>query len=377
MSRGRESEAHAAHLTEEDLLELALDAEAGRVSLEGSATDTLRGALACATCAQALERARAEVRALRLAALDLEPSAQGAAHAVERTLGATTREDLSWRGDWRVVGRYLGDRLRSSRAVRLLAASLLVHLLTLPVIAWVLLRHAADDTGVVLTIELPSQVEPAPTPPGPPALEPRRELVRDPMPETPGPSSYAVELPARGAALQTARRELLAAGVPPVAAGTERNALPADTTTTGAVARLLDARSRRLSLGALDESVETPGARAPLCVRALWAELLLDDWAISGRADPRLAGALQTLRDEHAAATGTSGTADRELARRALARAAAQGAVFAGENLAGDSGTALSRGWFEALEGSLGERAAQDPSGTISAWISWGRRHAR
>jgi hypothetical protein len=52
-----------------------------------------------------------------------------------RCLAISTREDLSWRGDMRDISRFVRDRMRSSAALRLAAASLLLHLAALPVVA--------------------------------------------------------------------------------------------------------------------------------------------------------------------------------------------------------------------------------------------------
>lgn len=52
-----------------------------------------------------------------------------------RSLAISTREDLSWRGDVRDISRFVRDRMRSSAALRLAAASLLLHLAALPVVA--------------------------------------------------------------------------------------------------------------------------------------------------------------------------------------------------------------------------------------------------
>ncbi len=57
------------------------------------------------------------------------------ADVVARSLAVSTQEDLSWRGDARDLNRFLRDRLRSSAALRLAAASLLLHLAALPVVA--------------------------------------------------------------------------------------------------------------------------------------------------------------------------------------------------------------------------------------------------
>ena len=58
------------------------------------------------------------------------------AQLVERILSRTTREDLSWRGDLALYGRHLRSRLASSLWLRLAAASLLLHLIALPALAY-------------------------------------------------------------------------------------------------------------------------------------------------------------------------------------------------------------------------------------------------
>ena len=54
----------------------------------------------------------------------------------QEVLARTTREDLTWRGDLRLLGGYLRGRLRASAWLRVAAASLLVHLVALPVLAY-------------------------------------------------------------------------------------------------------------------------------------------------------------------------------------------------------------------------------------------------
>jgi len=53
----------------------------------------------------------------------------------EAALAASTREDLSWRGDLRVVTGYVREGIRSSAMLRLAAASLILHLAAIPVVA--------------------------------------------------------------------------------------------------------------------------------------------------------------------------------------------------------------------------------------------------
>ena len=69
-----------------------------------------------------------------------------AADLEERVLAVTTREDLGWRGDLRLVGGFLRERLSQSSLLRLAAASLLVHLIAVPaVLAYVLLRQEPPE----------------------------------------------------------------------------------------------------------------------------------------------------------------------------------------------------------------------------------------
>lgn len=109
-----------------ELLERLLnDAEqgvAGRAPLDGEARARL----------VELERFLATCRS----ALGEEGAAASTSALAERVLGRTTREDLSWRGDLRLVGTYVRDRLRGSLLLRVAAASLLVHVAALPVLAY-------------------------------------------------------------------------------------------------------------------------------------------------------------------------------------------------------------------------------------------------
>lgn len=61
----------------------------------------------------------------------------------ERALLAARSEDLSWRGDLQLLKGFVGDRLRSSMLLRLAAASLLVHIAALPVVAYFVLTEEA------------------------------------------------------------------------------------------------------------------------------------------------------------------------------------------------------------------------------------------
>lgn len=54
----------------------------------------------------------------------------------QRILASTTREDVSWRGDLGVFGGFLRHRLHASVLLRVVAASLLIHVAALPVLAY-------------------------------------------------------------------------------------------------------------------------------------------------------------------------------------------------------------------------------------------------
>ncbi len=76
---------------------------------------------------------------VRSAALEVrseEDAARTTAPLAQRILARTTREDLSWRGDLALIGRHLRGRLASSVWMKLVAASLLVHLIALPALAY-------------------------------------------------------------------------------------------------------------------------------------------------------------------------------------------------------------------------------------------------
>ena len=102
---------------EEDLLE--------RVLTQGGAESEQ-----AAQWSQAVQRMRRSLRGI-----DRGQAAQAAALS-RRILSQTTGEDLSWRGDLRLVGRYLRAGLRFSPVLRVAAASLLFHLAALPVLAY-------------------------------------------------------------------------------------------------------------------------------------------------------------------------------------------------------------------------------------------------
>lgn len=111
----------------------------------------------------------------------------------QRILSQTTGEDLSWRGDFRLVGRYMRTGLSASPVLRVAAASLLFHLVALPVLAFWVWGGQADP--LELGFETYERAHPSPPFPdqprdvaGPLPVNGVREepLVLDQIPGHPG-----------------------------------------------------------------------------------------------------------------------------------------------------------------------------------------------
>jgi len=93
-----------------------------------------------------LEAVLAQARAEAREAPDWSPLREGA--LVGRVLAETTRADLSWRGDLRLVAGFIRERLAASPALKVVAASLLVHLIALPVVGWYVLREPENRATI-------------------------------------------------------------------------------------------------------------------------------------------------------------------------------------------------------------------------------------
>ncbi len=137
-----------------------------------------RGESAAARGKRAAARGeRAAARGERAAARVEFSGARGAGaeedSLVASILARTTREDLGWRGDVGLLRTFVDARWRSSAALRLAAASMLLHLLALPVLAFLVLREEPRPSSFRTGIEVPR--EGLPLPPAP-ADEPVREL---------------------------------------------------------------------------------------------------------------------------------------------------------------------------------------------------------
>lgn len=164
MSTERESAGDPRRWSDEDLLQWVLDASLR----ERYPRETLVADAGTAARLEELESFLASCRDSLAAETETRRRPAEDAVLVARILATTTREDLSWSGDLRLVGGFLRDRLRSSRLLRFVAASLLLHLIALPVLAYYTLVVLPEKRGTILhgpggALELPwSEVEEEP-----------------------------------------------------------------------------------------------------------------------------------------------------------------------------------------------------------------------
>lgn len=116
-----------------------------------------------------IEDCRAELRSEEAAPVERLAQLQ------REVLARTTRADVSWRGDLRLMGGFLRQRLSTSVVLRVVAASLLVHIAALPVLAYYTWVAPAPERRLVIDVrefpsELPyreSEQEPEPVPQAP------------------------------------------------------------------------------------------------------------------------------------------------------------------------------------------------------------------
>ena len=80
------------------------------------------------------------------------------ARFVARVLARTTREDLSRWGDLLLLRDYLRARLKASPALRLVAASLALHLVAAPAVAYWMLHEPEPKKPLLIHIEPPSSL---------------------------------------------------------------------------------------------------------------------------------------------------------------------------------------------------------------------------
>ncbi len=272
---------------------------------------------------------------------------------VERILQATTREDLSWRGELRLVGGFLRERLESSFWWRVLAASVALHLAAVPAVGWWLARSKQEDRFRISYQSAPEV----------PAVEPEREPVRvleDPQPTAaeaglfdPDPARTANVLRRDRYLLKQAAGRYLTEGIDPEGAPLEIRLL---------VARSLGWEGASLTPWVTGEEVLEAGDVLAL---ALFAQVCLDRVALHGEGEPW--GPLFSRLSAHGADRRWDHPS-RALVQLVLARAQAYGTwpattLFDPLELPEPLGEAFQ----EALEQALGETRLDSP--VIESWV--------
>ena len=335
-----------------ELVERALHASAGSLDEQDEAAELQRFFSDCRGALRGADDARDSDR------------------LVARVLGATTREDLSVRGDMRLLGGWLADALRGSLLVRVAAASLLVHIFAVPVVAAILLlTHERKGPARITFAPLPEDPFLAPDDMRDSGLEldllPDDVLFAELGSAAPDPLAVSN-------ALRRARWSLTHGGAP--GASRPGAALDATDPLERALARRAEALAARdwsalRGLSGLPAAVGGEGGLAAV----VWLETQLDRFALTGEIAPQWAGALVAM---DLAAAGPLATLERD----ALARASDYGLLDSSQRerwaepvtrARSETPRALpvDRDWLLRLADCLPSGAARGPE--LRAWLAW------
>ena len=321
----------------DDLLE-------GELALLGDVDDDLAAQLS--TAKRELERDR------EVAARSLSPVREGA--LVARILSRTSRENLGPLGELRLVGGFVRDRLASSPLLKVVAASLLLHVVAFPMAAYFLVR-AEPDPEPRITFEIPVGDDRLDSQVRAPEEEP------EPLAEPHAPAGLEVADVARIENVRARSRWVLSTLA--ARSGEAPLELRASEPDGRLERKLLWERSRllaeRFESDWLDDEQLWEGA-SPLS-RAIWAGVLLDRYVLTGERPPLLARALNDL------SLGDGGP----LVALTLDRARALGVWrIEGAFEFGSAPLPLSTRWWSALESELEAAGlAEDP--VVLAFRGW------
>ena len=340
-----------APLDGERLVELALDAtaEPSEVEAELLVEDAaLRAELSDIRSFVASQRTLLESR------IDASSRASGSSLS-DRILGATTRRRLSWTGDLRLVRDLVLLRCKQSVWVRLAAASLILHLAALPVVAWFVWIAPPEKAKIFFALPLEDDPRPAGIDG---ADEPEIEVdAPDVAALLAGDSLGMVREDEAWNARRLSRFVLQRDGAP----------LVAGATIDGELESLLAARSAGILEGDWSGLPKPAALEGKPIHQALFAEALMDR-AVLQRKLNGLREALEALEPM----SELGGPASRDLVRAAATRSMQLGFddeslrfgwradAWAVSELAESkarSGQPLSEHWFTQLEHAVGEEA--------------------
>ncbi len=271
---------------------------------------------------------------------------------VARILARTTGEDLSWRGELRLLTGFVRERLAASRGLRLVAASLLLHVLALPVLAVLMVPEAGPGFHIMIDLRPREPHDPLVEEPETASFEPDAATV-----SSAGPRRDRIEN-----ALRRARYVLSTRSGPDLGA-----------TEAGLEIELLAARSRALTERRWADWLENEERleQASPLGRVLWTEVLLDRYALAGERSPLLGRLLNRLAQRERTLVPEDFD---DLMRAGLNRARAYGLWEAPAGFDPRSiPDPLAPRWFEDLARAVaGTRLARDPA--FARWMRWGRR---
>jgi hypothetical protein len=335
------------HWNEEELIERLMN---------GSDADATELA-ACAECSAAA-RELEDFLGLCRDSLEVHVDPARVEALTDEVLALTTREDLGWRGDMRLVGGFVHSRMRASFFLRVAAASLVVHVTGVPLLAYLGFFNPPDNSFFIHT-EQAAQ---------PPFVDAPEEIDGELVPQEVYEAIELIENLGIEDVVGYARHNLQL-GAPITDGNSEHR-----------VGVILAARSALI----MGDTVVTdaPASDASTVELALWCELQLDRYVLEGE-KPALHTALAAIENSGAADRfETASSEERGLIFAARSRAHHYGlaprpadpAEFSALMRPLRPGIPLDRLWIEtlgrALDAAFPAGLRDDP--VVSAWLRWG-----
>ncbi|MFT4543024.1 MAG: hypothetical protein ACI841_004246 [Planctomycetota bacterium] len=296
---------------------------------------------------------------------------------VDSILGRTTREDLSWRGDLRLVGNFFSRHWDSSLMVRLVAASLAVHIAALPILALVMILQ--EDEPQIIKFEAP---------PDSIFTEADQQESAD------GDAIDVLDVPQLDESItaQGDDNDLWQEGRASAIAWARfhlRLGMPAadDAATAEAqsdLTRMLQARAEYVTTGA--GTLEAPKPEGDVALHVLWVEHLLDRYVLEERVPAGFANALARLdgeteadrvlcaaswaraRDYHLLTEDELSDLERDLSDLASGAHSAP-ALALQEHSTQRSGAPIDALWIQMLRMARGDELQLNATGR--AWLAW------